>query len=45
MAKTLTGGDVFGYKGNIIYFKFSLSYLAYTLGPAKKNIYIFYLQK
>lgn len=36
MAKILTGGDVFGYKGNIIYFKLFLSHLAYTLGQAKK---------
>lgn len=36
MAKTLTGGDVFEYKNNIIYLKLSLSYLAYTLGQAKK---------
>lgn len=36
IGKTLTGGDVFEYFDNIINLKFSLSYLAYTLGPDKK---------
>lgn len=36
MAKTLTGGDVFEYFDNIINLKFSLFYLAYTLGTDNK---------